>query len=383
MARGEGSKGGAKRCRTVLRNNIQGITKPEIRRLARRGGVKRISGLIYEETRVLSAWADDVNGGAPVERSGPPLGALVHEFEQAHVESVAALHPEWHGEPSLPPSKRILLHRASQAFHLLENALMEKIRCGDDSADETKYVDVNVLVSTLAEFDAVFDSVKHLRLERIVRTPTCSTYTPDACVTRRIVTYAFRTLREWAEFIGRRLAWASPHKFRPDTYAYIMPNTALARGSTFDDGDVRWNLIVAADLQPLALSRAIPGASDILKSDIGRTAAADARDFKVFLLDRKQLLDGLVVYYVFVRAGYAAQPPVLRSIAENDDVSFSLCGHFGWVPADVLSWDTKTAGLVTISFTETLVNDLPNLNLAPPKLKFRPMLANSAGNIGL
>ena len=30
---------------------LQGITKPAIRRLARRGGVKRISGLIYEETR--------------------------------------------------------------------------------------------------------------------------------------------------------------------------------------------------------------------------------------------------------------------------------------------------------------------------------------------
>ena len=29
----------------------RGITKPAIRRLARRGGVKRISGLIYEETR--------------------------------------------------------------------------------------------------------------------------------------------------------------------------------------------------------------------------------------------------------------------------------------------------------------------------------------------
>ena len=37
--------------RKILRDNIQGITKPAIRRLARRGGVKRISGLIYEETR--------------------------------------------------------------------------------------------------------------------------------------------------------------------------------------------------------------------------------------------------------------------------------------------------------------------------------------------
>jgi histone H4 len=53
--RGKGGKGlgkgGAKRHRKVLRDNIAGITKPAIRRLARRGGVKRISGLIYDETR--------------------------------------------------------------------------------------------------------------------------------------------------------------------------------------------------------------------------------------------------------------------------------------------------------------------------------------------
>ena len=55
--RGKGGKGlgkdGAKRHRKVLRNNIQGITKPAIRRLARRGGVKRISGLVYNEARVV------------------------------------------------------------------------------------------------------------------------------------------------------------------------------------------------------------------------------------------------------------------------------------------------------------------------------------------
>ncbi len=44
-------KGGAKRHRNVLKDNIKGITKPAIRRLNRRGGVKRISGLIYLETR--------------------------------------------------------------------------------------------------------------------------------------------------------------------------------------------------------------------------------------------------------------------------------------------------------------------------------------------
>lgn len=54
-------KGGAKRHRKILRDNIQGITKPAIRRLARRGGVKRISAMIYEETRgVLKSFLEGV-----------------------------------------------------------------------------------------------------------------------------------------------------------------------------------------------------------------------------------------------------------------------------------------------------------------------------------
>ncbi|KAK7684737.1 hypothetical protein QCA50_011979 [Cerrena zonata] len=63
--RGKGGKGlgkgGAKRHRKILRDNIQGITKPAIRRLARRGGVKRISALIYEEVRgVLKSFLENV-----------------------------------------------------------------------------------------------------------------------------------------------------------------------------------------------------------------------------------------------------------------------------------------------------------------------------------
>ena len=99
LGRGKGGKGlgkgGAKRHRKILRDNIrkspffdnsilntssprgfdcfplwivdwlgvflEGITKPAIRRLARRGGVKRISGLIYEETRgVLKVFLEGV-----------------------------------------------------------------------------------------------------------------------------------------------------------------------------------------------------------------------------------------------------------------------------------------------------------------------------------
>jgi histone H4 len=63
--RGKGGKGLGKkvasRHRIFLQSPIQCITKPAIRRLARRGGVKRISGLIYQETRgVLKVFLEHV-----------------------------------------------------------------------------------------------------------------------------------------------------------------------------------------------------------------------------------------------------------------------------------------------------------------------------------
>jgi histone H4 len=48
---GKGFGKGAKRFKKSTKDVNLGITKPAIRRLARRGGVKRISALIYDETR--------------------------------------------------------------------------------------------------------------------------------------------------------------------------------------------------------------------------------------------------------------------------------------------------------------------------------------------
>ena len=61
--KGKGGKQGAKRfaSKKSLKETIMGITKPAIRRLARRGGVKRISSYIYEETRaVLRSFLENV-----------------------------------------------------------------------------------------------------------------------------------------------------------------------------------------------------------------------------------------------------------------------------------------------------------------------------------
>ena len=63
--RGKGGKGlgkrGAIRHRKILRDSIQGINKPTICHLARRGGIKQNSGLIYEETRgVLKVFLENI-----------------------------------------------------------------------------------------------------------------------------------------------------------------------------------------------------------------------------------------------------------------------------------------------------------------------------------
>lgn len=53
MAKGQksGASKGVKRLKKVLKDNVKGISKGSIRRLARRGGVRRISALIYDEAR--------------------------------------------------------------------------------------------------------------------------------------------------------------------------------------------------------------------------------------------------------------------------------------------------------------------------------------------
>ena len=115
--RGKGGKGlgkgGAKRHRKILRDNIQGestwggflfcwltnnggITKPAIRRLARRGGVKRISGLIYEETRgVLKIFLENVSGLARLFLVCQPVFQVIRDSvtytEHAKRKTVTAL----------------------------------------------------------------------------------------------------------------------------------------------------------------------------------------------------------------------------------------------------------------------------------------------------
>ena len=59
--KGTGKVGAKRRAGRSQRASIEGITKPAIRRLARRGGVKRISTFIYDDTRaVLKSFLENV-----------------------------------------------------------------------------------------------------------------------------------------------------------------------------------------------------------------------------------------------------------------------------------------------------------------------------------
>merc|ERR1712046_177566 len=97
---GLGGKSGAKRMdfgRKTLRESILGITKPAIRRLARRGGVKRISSYIYEETRaVLRSFLENVvrdsvvYPSTPSARPSPPSTSSTPSSVRAALSTASA-----------------------------------------------------------------------------------------------------------------------------------------------------------------------------------------------------------------------------------------------------------------------------------------------------
>lgn len=71
---------GPRRHQARLHDNIKGITKPAIRRLCRRAGVKRINSLVYDETRkIVEGWLDEA-----VEKS-------MHYMEHARRKTVSVM----------------------------------------------------------------------------------------------------------------------------------------------------------------------------------------------------------------------------------------------------------------------------------------------------
>ncbi|KAG6478637.1 hypothetical protein ZIOFF_062080 [Zingiber officinale] len=80
--------------RKVLRDNIQGI-----RRLSRRGGVKRVSGLIYEEICGVLEIFENVIRDAESQNYGIPIGKLIDAYRFLHKEKDMEGGFSWSGNP--------------------------------------------------------------------------------------------------------------------------------------------------------------------------------------------------------------------------------------------------------------------------------------------
>lgn len=85
--RNKGKKGGAKRHKEETKEALKGIKNPSIRRLARRGGVKRINNLTYDEIReILKVFLENVLRSAIVymdyaKRKTITLNDIVHALK--------------------------------------------------------------------------------------------------------------------------------------------------------------------------------------------------------------------------------------------------------------------------------------------------------------
>ena len=80
----------------IIKDSVQGVTKTSIRKMARRGGVKRISSDIYDETRnVLKDYLTGVSCSGTAARH---LISLVPHASLATLEG-------WGGPPSETPGE--------------------------------------------------------------------------------------------------------------------------------------------------------------------------------------------------------------------------------------------------------------------------------------
>lgn len=77
-----------RRYRKVLKDTIQGVTRGDLRRLARRGGVKRISAGIYDETR--SAMRQFMKEVSPYKSPFPFTNSLLNDKRSLGTPSLAS-----------------------------------------------------------------------------------------------------------------------------------------------------------------------------------------------------------------------------------------------------------------------------------------------------
>lgn len=286
-------------------------------------------------------------------------------------------------------AERELRHIARQAYYDVLGRVLSKLIVGRDGLRPQKYHKVPILVSSVREFDAAFLAAAPLRVAYEIKKPKpVSTYEGLTPVTKACVSYVFCTLVQWIEFVGTAGTWVCRHKYLPRLICIACPHASLAPGVCFDEHHAQWEPLMRQGYPLLKLTHSIPNAENVLQSAVGRNAAEMARNYRVWILN--QSMDA---FYVFVREGEVNGAPIqsytlctLPALeAETEETVVRLRGHFGWVSKDALTWQTKTAGLITATFSDIRTKQgLPLRTLTSPSLMFCPLVVvQESGNVAL
>ena len=110
----------------ILRDNIQGLTKPAITRLARKGGIVRLSGPVYEEIRyvikfTIENWLREVvtitnsRKSKRITLGDLEIGAKAHGENFVYVQHKPSRTQNYHSH--LPPKKHSSQHKKPHKFH--------------------------------------------------------------------------------------------------------------------------------------------------------------------------------------------------------------------------------------------------------------------------
>jgi hypothetical protein len=243
------------------------------------------------------------------------------------------------------------LHNARQAvFSMLRDTAYQLPR-GYARTPENLVRDLEIPISSVEEFKTAFQEIGCKVQCSIGKTITIDSYTGRTRAKKITLTISFMTFREWAEFAGNAKYYAVPHAVILAQNVIMLPAAKLASKCMFDSKAPGWQGLLERGKTPLALShevRAAPGGVE-LQSEAGRTAAANAREVTVYILDKEEMGEHGMFFYVFVKAGYAHHPEAQTYLLAPD---IRIHGHVGYVPASVLKWSGGGCCPICLTYSE-------------------------------
>ena len=161
------------------------------------------------------------------------LWNLIHSFSSNQVNELGASCIS--DCPRCAHARRTFAFIITQARSDVLLRVSEKLQFGTDGLRSGKFYQIPILVSSIEQFDHLFLHGHACRcVHNIVRPRPIRTFEDKVPVTKSCVSYAFRSLSDWAAFGGTHSTWVSVHKYIRDRICIACPHAVLAPDVTFD-----------------------------------------------------------------------------------------------------------------------------------------------------